>query len=959
MPCVVLLLTALACLPQAWADDEAEEPPAPKFRRKSATSDGPGVLTSVGFLAGPTVGRDDSIAPLEVMPYVLFDPHFIFADVRGFVSTEGQFGGNIGAGYRHLNESLGGWYGANAWVDIDQTSGETFSQLGLGLEAVWNRWEARSNFYLPVGDREQTLEQSAVDTRFIGNQLWFDRRTTFGNSLAGFDGEVGLSWPIEPFDLPVVVRGFVGGYNFAADTGDGVSGFRTRLESTINSSIITQVEYTTDDEYGQNLYAGVTIQFPWGGSHPSSNWKRNTPSPFRSVKRNYNVILDRQETLANNVVAMNPLTSQPYFFQHVDTQSGTGGNGTFESPYSTFNPATTGNPDIILVHGGSVLNETLVIPDDTRVLDMNGPLSIQTSNLGRLTLPTLSDTVLDAPRITGINGTAVTMGTNSELSGFIIDNITGDGIVGTDGSGVTLRDITFDDISGDAIRFSQVTEGTLTLTDLDIQNIGGRGMSVENLDGDLTVTRLTFDEVDGASIFLDGGSGDVVFNGTTTITGENSHVDLRNLEGSLAFADLRVTGNSSSPLVSLTNLDGETEFGALVLENTNGAGLVADQVELLTVTDSLIETTNGPAVDISNSELAVKVSKLTVAGGPVGVRLQDVTGSVSILDGTIEDTAVAVDLHNVATVHLQSLELTDNDLGIRSRDAAYLRIDGLTVTGTAGWALDSMNDDLLAVTNSTFTNNGTLDEGTLRVQADKAELFRSDFVNNVISDSKGTALQFLTTSTGAGATLSTNISDNQILVSRGGQSAIRINWNGEVGTAINGNTIQLDGATMTAIDIQASATNENLSATISGNDIILNGTSGIGIDVAANGTSGITIATNEITANKTGNTGFRFQFDKATDTWIYSNNFIDDGGGATGMRFINVANLSRVQIEDNLLDLQSGSSSVDRGIRFDDLGADVEFFGNYDNSVLGATDPIFIPTGKGIGGFYVNGVLKP
>jgi len=44
--------------------------------------DGPGFLGQAGHLAFKTFGRDDSISPLEALPYLLTDEHFIFSDLR-------------------------------------------------------------------------------------------------------------------------------------------------------------------------------------------------------------------------------------------------------------------------------------------------------------------------------------------------------------------------------------------------------------------------------------------------------------------------------------------------------------------------------------------------------------------------------------------------------------------------------------------------------------------------------------------------------------------------------------------------------------------------------------------------------------------------------------------------------------------------------------------------------------
>lgn len=220
-------------------DDRAETQPT---ARRSATSDGPGLLARGGFLAGSTLGRDDSIIPLQAMPYMLFDPHFVFADVRLFVSTQGRVGGNLGGGYRFLDERHGAWYGVNGWIDVDQTLGQIFPQLGLGVEAAWSIFEGRSNFYLPVGTRDQVLETSALNTRYSGHNILFDQHTITGRSLAGVDGEIGVSLPIEAFDRALILRGFAGGYHFANDHGAAINGIRARSEVVMNSSLITQLE---------------------------------------------------------------------------------------------------------------------------------------------------------------------------------------------------------------------------------------------------------------------------------------------------------------------------------------------------------------------------------------------------------------------------------------------------------------------------------------------------------------------------------------------------------------------------------------------------------------------------------------------------------------------------------------------------------------------------------------------
>src|SRR5262245_41045291 len=57
-----------------------------------------GAIGRIGHLGFKTFGRDSSITPIEVFPYVVDGQNFFFGDFRGFVSNFGQFGGNFGLG---------------------------------------------------------------------------------------------------------------------------------------------------------------------------------------------------------------------------------------------------------------------------------------------------------------------------------------------------------------------------------------------------------------------------------------------------------------------------------------------------------------------------------------------------------------------------------------------------------------------------------------------------------------------------------------------------------------------------------------------------------------------------------------------------------------------------------------------------------------------------------------------
>ena len=109
---------------------------------------------------------------------------------------DAEFGGNVGLGYRYLDEGMMSWYGGNVWYDADNSTGEFFNQIGFGLEAAIEVFEVRTNFYLPVGDTEKQFSRGTLAARFQGNQLLFDSTSRFGNAMKGLDFEVGSSLPV-------------------------------------------------------------------------------------------------------------------------------------------------------------------------------------------------------------------------------------------------------------------------------------------------------------------------------------------------------------------------------------------------------------------------------------------------------------------------------------------------------------------------------------------------------------------------------------------------------------------------------------------------------------------------------------------------------------------------------------------------------------------------------------------
>ena len=156
----------------------------------------------------------------------------------------------------------------------------------------------------------------------------------------------------------------------------------------------------------------------------------------------------------NDVAALDPESGQPVHFVFVRLGSGTGGDGSFESPFTTVQAALAAAEagDIVLVFRGSDPGLTdFRIPDGVRLLSDHPFQKISTSNFGEMTLP-LTGT---EPPIR-VAGTAV-MGNGTEVCGFQFSTRTGSGIYGVDVSDVTIRKNQFVNTSRQGVRLINVS----------------------------------------------------------------------------------------------------------------------------------------------------------------------------------------------------------------------------------------------------------------------------------------------------------------------------------------------------------------------------------------------------------------------------------------------------------------------------------------------------------------------
>lgn len=1000
--------------------DEADsEEPSPRRletkdytprRSRSSHDDGFGMIGRTGYWAIGNFGITDPMGHLEAMPYYISDEHFFFSDIRGFVTNYGRAGGNFGLGYRFLDSSREGWYGGSVWYDADDSSSNLFQQVGVSGEAVFRWFELRSNGYLPVGNRNGTFSNQITNVHFAGNQLLYNQLSQSGYSLAGFDLEAGAPLPLPFLRASDQVRVFAGLYYFPGNTQANVTGFKARAEAVINNTVNTQVSFTTDNVFGSQVAVGVQLYMPWGANHPSSNYRKDTPSPFRFVERNYNVILEQTQTAGANLVAVNPLTGSNYFVRHVSGTGTSGGDGSIDHPFATIAQAlAAGGSDFVFVHSDTSITSGVTLNPGDRVLGDGMAHAINILGFGNTAMPSLA-TVGNRPVINVASGPAVTLANNSELSGFTFQNINGNAIEGSNVSGVSLHDLTFQNVSGDAIHltslggtstlqnltFNQVgsavsinggspeltmngltindttgdsvvlsglTNSTVTIRGLDIEGSQGSGLVLNNLAGTVTVVAPTVNDTTIDGIRVQGGTADVTFNGVTTIDSDQGRgFVLSGTGGTIQVDNLNVTGAGTGAAVAIDHTTDDITFSYLTLNRTAGPGLLADTASSLTITDGTITTVGGAAVDIQNSANAIALTSVNVNGGAYGIRLNNTTGTFQVkgngvLDsgGTIQNVTTGVILNHAGSIELDWVRLTATQTGVQSSGNDYLALFRLDAVGNTGYAVDSLDDRALFIGSSTFAGNGALGGGTIRMQSDQFDNYQVTIADNTITDANGKAIQILNSAGSAGSSMTLAFRNNTIEASRDSQTAVQVQWNGPVGFEFSGNTLTLDGVNMIGVDLASQSNTSNLSATFTRNTLHMVGGQAIAYRVAASATSAVEMSNSGFEFVGNNSTGFSFTGVGAAQLYLVNNNLLSTTGtGSTGFLMNNVAAGSNVRIDSNSMNFDNGSAVIDRGFVFTTLTSPVALQGTYDNVLNSVTQPLVIPSGQTTGGFFIN-----
>ncbi|HUG93842.1 MAG TPA: right-handed parallel beta-helix repeat-containing protein [Planctomycetaceae bacterium] len=944
-----------------------------------------------GHLAFETFGRAHSITPVELFPYLRMHDDLFFGDARLFVTNTGELGGNAGLGYR-LRSDGGEVYGVSLWYDADDSTGELFHQAGLSLELLAAEWEARANGYVPVGDRSRDFSVGMLNQRFVGNSIVFDRDRRWGEALPGLDLELGVRLPGQ-FGRDHDVRVFGGWYYFLGDEADDINGFKARVQGDLLAGLSTQVEFTTDGTFGTNVMLGVS----WAYDEKFRTRREGSGRPDRLtefVRRNYNIIVSRQRALTPGVVAVNAGTGQPFVVQHIS--SGGGGpllseppGGTVDAPFATLADAQAAGGDLIFVHAGSVINESVVLQSGNRLIGEGGEFAINVAGFGNVLLPRATAGA-SRPVIQSTSGDSVVLASNSVFSGFVIDGSAGHGLIGAGVSDVFVSHVDVRNVAGAGILL-QNTAGPVTFERVQIDNAAGPGLHVAGGNGSvsfdgtidnqagyaLLVENTTGGAVDlgGAAIHDDGGqgvlidqaAGSVVVGSVLVENATATGIEVRDSPGNVAFGSASVASSGAVAAVSVTDNAGSTSFGVLNVASTGGPALQVLDGGRIVIGAGTLSATGGSAVILRDTQMDVELTSVSSDGADYGLEIVDAPGTFVVFGnnalgtgGTIQNATVAgVLLQNAGSVGLQDLDLTNNAVGIDATSVDWLAVSRVRVSGSAGYGLDARNSRRVEIAGSLFDGNGAASDSSIRLVADALTDSLFVLATSTVVSGSGDAIRLVTESGGEGSTLQAAFLDNAISTAGTGGSGVHATWDGAFALSLTGNAFTGTAGSNTGVLVNLPSATKSSTVGVANNSFNFAGSNSTAIDVTADAPTAVVVARNAIGFAGTSGTGLAFTLGNGAGVTLTSNAIGDAAGGATGILFRSMSGESDVSINDNLVNLLSTGVLVDRGIIFDSITGTVHLSGTQNNRVNFATQAFSAPAGATDGQILVNGVAVP
>ena len=444
---------------------------------------------AVRFAGGEGIGYPDGFLALDAFLPCSPDGHgdnLFFLDLQAILSSEGDPGGNIGLGYRRGVISCNRILGAYLYYDTRDTGDFTFHQLSCGFEWLSDHCDFRINAYCPLGETHRVVD--VFDSvRFVSNNILFNHLHIDQAALSGLDLEAGGPLPLlDRLDL----RGYLGYYHYGQD-GIGTDGVRVRFEAFVGDNLALNLAVAHDRLFDTTVTAGLVFRWPAGfraGARAPASCDVPEDSTGRRalgerlsqpVERNPNIVVRDQRSYLVNQLAIDPVTNQPVFVVHVDSNDLVGPfAGTVEDPFLNLAQAQAGSlpGQIIFAHADSIFaGQAIALQNGQRFLGEGIPHLVPTTQ-GTILMPRATTGTL-LPAITGSPGDAVTLADGNEVSGFRISGPAGSGVDGFAVTGFNINRNTITGAGTDGIRLEDA-QGTGIIAGNTITGSGNVGIEV-------------------------------------------------------------------------------------------------------------------------------------------------------------------------------------------------------------------------------------------------------------------------------------------------------------------------------------------------------------------------------------------------------------------------------------------------------------------------------------------------
>jgi len=638
--------------------------------------------------------------------------NFFYLNPQVRIFNNGRIGSNLAVGYRSLNDVAKYVLGGYLAYDNRDAGAQFFQQISAGLELFAETWDMRLNTYLPVGKTNTQLSETLLNTgSFQGNQFLIDRDRRFDAAMGGVELEAGTI--ITTGDAGYL-RPYVGTYYYTATNSIGALGIKGGLGyygDLINAGLSIQ----------NDRIFGTSILFNIGVNFSNRSARRATPPTLlermnEPLSRNSSVLVENQ-TVRDQLVAINPLTGQPYsFFIVADSTTGLSGNPNVVSfaNFSTAiaNASAAGGNGIVYAYTptGSTAPTLggFTIPDGVKVLS-SAPAVVPLSYLAGTGGANLSNVPL--PANTGVypivNDTVtLAAGTNQALAGFSINkNVNTGANAGIIGNNNVSALIAYNNVNITAPSSTPVgnsgrgivligASGNTNVVDNQVNNAIAEGIRLDNVSGNAAITGNTVvntiqpdvqTQVE-AGILVRNNTGNINLTIANNIVRDNTAtagvVEIDGIEFSLCRVYPDLAGCTATTTATV-NITGNT------IRNITGATDGADGIDInlgnnanatLTISNNTIDNIVNKGISFGAVDGSVGTTKIAnnIISNVGGAAIQVRVGETAV--GGQSSVRAAV-LNNKVTNTNTQVGIDDASMIIRSQNVASLcvRFEGNTL----------------------------------------------------------------------------------------------------------------------------------------------------------------------------------------------------------------------------------------------------------------------------------------